>query len=257
MEMSASHLRKSPSFDSLIALTPEDIAKIFNSEDIERRWNAWAPRLSELCQVDRAKTGAVNPGDRRALFYLVCGFRPRNVLEIGTHVGASTVHIAAALADDPRPERCRLVTIDIEDANDSVGSVWRKAGLPMSPRQMIEGLHASISAEFVIARSAEFFERWKDKFDLIFLDGDHSADTVLDELITAPNSINQDGLIVLHDFFPDGRPLWSDGAVVPGPFAATERLRSSGGRVNVMPLGRLPWPTKLNSNVTSLAVVAR
>ena len=41
--------------------------------------------------------GAVNPGDRRALYHLVGYFKPCRVLEIGTHVGASTVHIASAL----------------------------------------------------------------------------------------------------------------------------------------------------------------
>src|SRR2546430_6217516 len=42
---------------------------------------------------------------RRAIYYLVRHLRPRSVLEIGTHLGASTVHIAAALRkvqeDDP------------------------------------------------------------------------------------------------------------------------------------------------------------
>src|SRR4029079_7151554 len=33
--------------------------------------------------------GGVNPGDRRALYQLVGHFKPRRVLEIGTHVGAS------------------------------------------------------------------------------------------------------------------------------------------------------------------------
>ena len=41
--------------------------------------------------------GGVNPGDRRALYQLVGHFKPRRVLEIGTYVGASTVHIASAL----------------------------------------------------------------------------------------------------------------------------------------------------------------
>src|SRR5213592_4763710 len=38
--------------------------------------------------------GGVNPGDRRALFYLVTALRPQAVLEVGTHIGASTLCIA-------------------------------------------------------------------------------------------------------------------------------------------------------------------
>jgi hypothetical protein len=64
-------------------------------------------------------------------------------------------------------------------------------------------------------------------------------------------------LIVLHDYFPDGRPLWPDGAVIPGPFAAVETLRSTGFAIKAIALGSLPWPTKLNTNTTSLAVIAK
>ena len=69
-----------PSFDRLPSLTPGDIAEIFTAADIEQKWNAGAPRLAELCRIEDGKTGGVNPGDRRALFYLVTAFRPEKVL---------------------------------------------------------------------------------------------------------------------------------------------------------------------------------
>jgi predicted O-methyltransferase YrrM len=245
-----------PRFDRLMSLTPRDIAKIFNAADIERNWNACAPRLAEVCRIEDGKTGGVNPGDRRALFYAVAAFRPGKVLEIGTHVGASTVHMAAALQSDGLAAPSRLVTVDIEDVNDGANACWRTAGLAMSPRQMVEQLNANIDVEFVFDSALNFFTWSKERFDLIFLDGDHSAEAVHEELISASRSINDDGLIVLHDYFPNGLPLWSDGSILPGPFAAVEKLQSAGANISVIPLGRLPWPTKLNSNVTSLAIVA-
>jgi predicted O-methyltransferase YrrM len=245
-----------PSFDRLPSLTPGDIADIFIAADIEQKWNARAPRLAELCRIEDGKTGGVNPGDRRALFYLVTAFHPEKLLEIGTHVGASTVYIAAALERDEPATRRRLVTVDIEDVNDGTNACWRTAGLPMSPRQMIEQLNTNIDVEFVVDSALNFFTRSKERFDLIFLDGDHSAEAVHEELIGASRSINDNGLIVLHDYFPNGLPLWSDGSILAGPFAAVEKLRSMGANISVIPLGRLPWPTKLNSNVTSLAIVA-
>jgi hypothetical protein len=45
--------------------------------------------------------------------------------------------------------------------------------------------------------------------------------------------------------------------VVPGPFQAIERLRAEGAPLKVLPLGALPWPTKLGSNMTSLALLCR
>lgn len=192
-------------------------------------------------------------GDRRALFYLVRAFRPTRVLEIGSHVGASTVHLAAGAP----AHSSRLVTVDVEDVNDSPDSVWRRAGLAKSPKQMIEELNASIEAIFVTEDSRHFLADHHETFDFVFLDGDHSAETVFEEIVSALNLIDENGLIVLHDYFPDGRPLWSDGSVIIGPFTATERVRSAGIAIKVLPVGSLPWPTKLNSNTTSLAVIAK
>jgi len=239
----------------LASLTPEELETVFNSPAIAQEWQAWTSKLSQVCQISDGRTGGVNSGDRRALFYLVRGFRPTRVLEIGTHVGASTVHLAAALI--AASHRSCLVTVDVEDVNDSAEAVWRRAGLPKSPRQMIEELNGKIETRFVTGDSRYFFANNNETFDLIFLDGDHSAETVYREIVGALDVITENGLIVLHDYFPDGRPLWSDGVVIPGPFAAVEKLRSTGFAIKAIPLGSLPWPTKLNTNTTSLAVIAK
>jgi hypothetical protein len=59
--------------------------------------------------------GGVNPGDRRALYHLIAHFQPKRVLEIGTHVGASTVYIASALRRFV--DGGQLTTADIADVN--------------------------------------------------------------------------------------------------------------------------------------------
>jgi predicted O-methyltransferase YrrM len=68
---------------------------IFKNEDILKSLKKWEEKLNTLGIPDF--TGGVNPGDRKALFFLIRYFQPKNVLEIGTHIGASTVNIAAAL----------------------------------------------------------------------------------------------------------------------------------------------------------------
>jgi predicted O-methyltransferase YrrM len=239
----------------LASLTPDQLEAVFNSEAIAQEWQAWAPKLSEVCQITDGRTGGVNVGDRRALFYLARAFAPARVLEIGTHVGASTVHLAAALMAGTRP--ARLVTVDVEDVNDGLEAVWRRAGLAKSPKGMIEDLNGRIETRFVIGDARHFFAANDETFDFVFLDGDHSAATVYEEMVSALALINENGLIVLHDYFPGGRPLWSDGVVISGPFAAVEKLRASGAAVKVIPLGSSPWPTKLNSHATSLAVIAK
>jgi hypothetical protein len=62
-------------------------------------------------------------------------------------------------------------------------------------------------------------------------------------------------VILLHDYFPGLQPLWVDRNVIRGPWLAVERLRSEGARLKAIPLGRLPWDTKLGSQTTSLALL--
>ena len=97
----------------------------------------------------------------------------------------------------------------------------------------------------------------KDGFDIVFLDGDHSAAAVYREIPAALRILRPGGVIVLHDYFPELKPLWSNGFVLEGPYLATERLRREGAGLVALPLGALPWPTKLGSCVTSLALLLR
>src|SRR6266404_37042 len=61
----------------LASLTPDQLEAVFNLEAIAQEWQAWAPKLSEVCQIADGRTGGVNVGDRRALFYLARAFAPR------------------------------------------------------------------------------------------------------------------------------------------------------------------------------------
>ena len=73
-----------------------DLAAIWHDPDIETARSAAERRVAPLGLTAQ---GGMNPGDRRALYYLVRHLRPERVLEIGTLAGASTVHLAMGLAD--------------------------------------------------------------------------------------------------------------------------------------------------------------
>src|SRR6476646_1353494 len=104
---------------TLAVVDSAQIAAIFRSNLIDQQWNTLSARLADLCQIEDLKTGGVNCGDRRALFYVVKALRPASILEIGSHVGASTVHIGAAMAPGSK-----LVTLDIQDVNEGAGAYW-------------------------------------------------------------------------------------------------------------------------------------
>jgi predicted O-methyltransferase YrrM len=232
-----------------------DLAAIFATTAVEADWLAAAARIASL---GISADAGMNPGDRRALYYLVRHLRPVRVLEIGTQAGASTVHLAAALADaHAKALEPRLLTVDIKDVNHPVAAAWRAFGLPQSPRDALRRLGYTELVEFRVARSLQVLRESGSDYDLIFLDGDHRLKTVLSEIPAAFERLRPGGFILLHDYFPGHRPLWPDGKVIEGPERAVERLRRAGWPIEARPLGELPWPTKLGTSRTSLAVLGR
>jgi len=241
---------------ALAPLSKFDIGASLSRKDLAEEWRAVEARIAPLGITSRA--GGVNPGDRRALYYLVRSLRPRTVLEVGTHVGASTVHIAAALAalraEDPAQRR-QLTTVDIVDVNDPSTKPWLELGSRHSPAELVEQLGYSDLVTFKTQNSLDYLAQCDERFDFAFLDGFHTATHVLHEIPAALARLAQGGYILLHDYYPNQQPLWSDGHVERGPFLATEKLRASGAHIEVSPLGALPWPTKVGSNITSLALL--
>lgn len=228
------------------------LSDILNSHEIERMWFDAEKEIKQFGIPDG--TGGVNLGDRRAIYYLISAIKPTSVLEIGTHIGASTIHIVSAIKYQVN---AKVTTVDISDVNSRTKKPWLKYGATHSPIEMVDKFGCKSFVEFITDTSLNFASHCQRTFDFIFLDGDHSAATVYQEVPVALNLLKQNGVILLHDYFPNMKPLWTNGSVIPGPFLAIERLRREGLNVTVLPLGILPWPTKLQSNVTSLALLLR
>lgn len=242
--------------ESLLPAQECNLLEVFCSGEIKRAWDVVAPELQNFEIADG--NGGVNPGDRRAIFYLVKYFKPRSVLEVGTHIGSSTIHIAAALhAGIENKEPGNLVSVDVRDVNDPIAKPWLQHRTKYSPIEMINKMGLGSLVEFVTSASLDYMAGCKQRYDFIFLDGDHAAKTVYQEIPAALALLEKSGLILLHDYFPKLNPLWSDGAIIPGAFLAADRLMTERTQFKVLPLGTLPWPTKLKSNTTSLALLVR
>jgi predicted O-methyltransferase YrrM len=224
----------------------------FTPLDVDRthEWNEIQQRVAILDIGDRS--GAVNKGDRRAIYELARQLGAKTILEVGTHVGGSTVMLALALEKNGGG---KLTSVDIQDVN-APGTAWQKLGLKYNPRESVKAVGCP-EVTFHAMPSLEFLRTATETYDLIFLDGGHEAATVYQELPAALKLLNPNGVILLHDFFPNAQPLWDDGVVVHGPWHAVDRHRSEGALFKVQPLGDLRWPTKQGSNRTSLAVAAR
>jgi predicted O-methyltransferase YrrM len=241
--------------DSAAEVDDLDLAAMWHAPEIATAWRAAEGRVAGLGLTAQ---GGMNPGDRRALYYLVRYLRPGRVLEVGTLAGASTVHLAVGLADAwPGPAIGRLLTVDIADVNHPERGAWRRLELAQSPRQAMERLGLGGMVEFRVARSLDLLAQPGEPFDLILLDGDHRLETVVAEIPAALGRLRPGGLLLLHDYFPRLRPLWPGGTVIDGPARAVRRLRLAGWPIRARPLGELPWPTKQGSRRTSLALLGR
>ncbi|MGE3600170.1 MAG: O-methyltransferase [Dehalococcoidia bacterium] len=196
------------------------------------------------------RSGGVNPGDRRAIYQLTRLVAPRNVLEIGTHVGSSTLMFALALKHDGG----RITTVDIQDVNADEGA-WKMTGCAQRPRDMLASMGCLDHVSFVTSASVDYLAGCRERYDLIFLDGLHEASMLYREIPLALRALAPGGLVLLHDVFPDLKPLWPNGAAIPGPWLALERFLGEGAGFRVHPLGELPWPTKLGTRMTSLALL--
>jgi predicted O-methyltransferase YrrM len=232
-----------------------DLPALFASAEVERDWQAVAARIAHLGLTPES---GMNPGDRRALYYLVRHLRPASVLEIGTQAGASTVYLAAGLADvHGVAGGRRLLTVDIRDVNQADDAAWRSFGLRQPPAEAMRMLGYEGLVGFRVGRSLDVLRETEERYDLIFLDGDHRLRTTVAEIPLAFARLRPGGLLLLHDFFPGLRPLWPDRKVIEGPQLAVQRLRCAGWPIEAAPLGDLPWPTKLGTSRTSLALLGR
>lgn len=241
-------------------LRPLSRSKIEEAFTDEAIGTAWQQALSRISGVMPYKDiyGGVCPGERRAIYQMIAWLKPRRVLEIGTHIGASTLVIAQALRTHAVPDS-QLLTGDILDVNDPEQGAFSKLGT-ISPRDGLRQLGLEAHVRFEVKPSLQLMKNLKSlnqKFDLIFLDGDHSASAVYLELSAALDLLAPNGTILLHDFYPDGKAIYPNGMVVPGPFVGAERVSGECPQVKFIPLGELPWETKQGVRRTSLALVGR
>lgn len=232
-------------------ITAETLRHIFDSPETDQSWEQANSKISDIYGTT-ATLGGVNPGDRRALYYLVSALKPENLLEIGTHIGASTVFLAETLSRIS--PSAHMTTVDILDVNAPQGP-WKKRGLAMPPRDYLQRLELADRVTFRAMSSTHYLQTSDQHFDLIFLDGDHAANTVYNEISWALRLLNKNGVILLHDFYPGTQPLFNDNNIIPGPFMAVDRITRENPHIKAIPLGRLPWETKQGSHATSLALL--
>lgn len=204
----------------------------FRDAAIANEWTAANALLQEaLVGTDRKNSMGSSPKDSRALWYWTRRFEPQAVLEIGTGMGVSTAHFAAALKASSDAPSTRLVTVDVTSRS--------------SVKDALAHLGCLTGVEFVTDRSLSYLAGREDEFDLIFLDGDHSAVNVYQEIPLALKALRPGGGLMLHDYYWSREAMRENYWPIPGPCLAVARLRQENAGLAVAPGDSLPWPDAL------------
>jgi predicted O-methyltransferase YrrM len=254
--LQAAHLKIRPKRDidahNVRAISRLDVMALLSDPQAIEAYEIASVRFATL-GLDRTRDAA-NVGDLRALFQLVHALRPRSVLEIGTCNAESTAFIALALKDLGAAGQC-VTTVDVVDVNDPERGLWKRSGMPYPPSEMLERLGVDQLVRMEQRGSEAFLRGNAERFDFVFIDGSHRASDVYADVAGALAAINANGVIVLHDFYPGSRPLWSGEPAIPGPYLGVVRAIEECPDLGVVPLRQLPWPTKHGASATSLAVL--
>lgn len=225
-----------PSSDFLVPM-------VLGDSDAAASWQIDGPQIEKLVPSNDTPDN-MTAGDRRALYILTRALKPASVLEVGTHHGASALYIARALKTNGGGH---LTTVDIYDVNHPVPAA----------QKIFEQADLADKVTFRSEGAYEFLKKTDLNFDMIFLDGDHTAASVYSEVSGALRKLSPDGIVILNNYYPDGKALFTGEAAVYGPYLGMRRVMSEHKDVHVIPLGELPWPTRPDSAMTTLAVVVK
>jgi predicted O-methyltransferase YrrM len=162
----------------------------------------------------------------RLLATLVAANRPERVLEVGTAIGVSTLHMARELGDG-----ARIVTVERDEARIArAREYWARAG--------VEHL-----IEVVLGDALEALRGLPGPFDLVFLDatktetGDYLA--LLSGRLEAGCVLVVDNLLMGGDVAlgEDAEAAWSAEALSAARAAAAELMSSPDWLFSLLPVG--------------------
>lgn len=169
---------------------------------------AWLPVLQGLYGRPASWPASISPEGGSFLYWLVRNVQPSQVVEIGTCVGASTIWMGAALKagaggiihtfdDFQMPTDPRLATAKLfQDRRATVEARIIAAGLGEHVRFYVGDSKVQVPAAHALLRAAGGVQ-------LAFIDGDHSFEGVLRDLLAVEPVLAAGGYVILHDVFPE------------------------------------------------------
>lgn len=143
-----------------------------------------------LGEMDRdpEAPGFTDVGTRNLLYCFCVSMKPRRVLEIGTHIGFSSLVIGSALRLN---QFGRLLTIE---PSEHYRRIARKYLQKASLDDLVE-----ILPGFSYEAACQKRLREEAPFEIIYLDAAHDYESALYDIQLCSELVSENGIIVLHD----------------------------------------------------------
>lgn len=132
------------------------------------------------------------------LFFSLFGDRPFSALEIGVHT-ATKVQMAMK-----PPLKCRRwVGVDPYLGNEHDpyrGSYWKDPSGAEAIYRTAKAIYERLEQPLLRLKSQDYFRRATERFDLVFVDGDHRLEPTLDDLRGAMQVVKPGGILLIDDY---------------------------------------------------------
>ena len=122
-----------------------------------------------------SNAGGVNIKDQKLFFFLISFYKPKKILEIGTHLGHSLNSMACAKIYN-NLKNTSIDTVDIYDVNKI--NRYVNNNKIFSPKKILIKNKVFNKIKFIKSGSDKFFKKNKINYDLIFVDGNHTINQV-------------------------------------------------------------------------------
>ncbi len=227
-------------------LSEQKIKKILSNKKISNLWIKFKKKQKKIYFASNA--GGVNIKDQKLFFFLISFYKPKKILEIGTHLGHSLNSMACAKSYN-NLKNTSIDTVDIYDVNKI--NRYVNNNKIFSPKKILIKNKVFNKIKFIKSGSDNFFNKNKINYDLIFVDGNHTINQVLKDIINSLNCLNENGIIVLHDYYEINsfKDLFSK---IYGPFFALKIIKNKLKSLRIIKLSKIG---DLLKNDTTLVIL--
>lgn len=167
----------------------------------------WARVLLNIYEHPMSFPGSVSPQMGNFLRALIINIAPRNVLEIGSFIGVSSLWIASAMSEYQRRESLHCIDLFPDHTNNP----WCPGVILVNPLDfMSKNMHACGFQEYVTIHKGDSTQILPgiardigEPIDFAMIDGDHSIEGCIKDFDLVDPFVATGGYVLFHDVFPD------------------------------------------------------